>query len=115
MRQGGADPVSGALSALPLLGRTPPCIAVDRHPPPSSAAVAPEVMQRWLVLKGDEWLRVSHVEDMWMGDMGGMKPGRKWVSTAAPLCSLLCNDNRAKTKGEPVSSGYDSLLCSLEE
>ncbi|KAL4384534.1 hypothetical protein GQ457_15G014400 [Hibiscus cannabinus] len=44
----------------------------------------------------------------------GMKPGRKWVSTAAPLCSLLCNNNRAKTKGEPVSSGSVCLIhCPL--
>ncbi|KAL4280151.1 hypothetical protein GQ457_03G008700 [Hibiscus cannabinus] len=43
-----------------------------------------------------------------------MKPGRKWVSTAAPLCSSLCNNNRAKTKGEPVSVSKVCLIhCPL--
>ncbi|KAL4297939.1 hypothetical protein GQ457_12G007070 [Hibiscus cannabinus] len=38
------------------------------------------------------------------------QPGQNWVSTAAPLCSLSCNDNRAKTKGGPVLSGMAQLL-----
>ncbi|KAL4298115.1 hypothetical protein GQ457_12G006990 [Hibiscus cannabinus] len=50
----------------------------------------------------------------WLAAAEGMKPGRKWVSTAAPLCSLLCNNNRAKTKGEPVSVSEVCLIhCPL--
>ncbi|KAK8693374.1 hypothetical protein V6N13_070959 [Hibiscus sabdariffa] len=44
---------------------------------------------------------------IWLG------PGQNWVSTAAPLCSLLCNDNRAKTKGGPVLSGMAQLLLEV--
>ncbi|KAL4384314.1 hypothetical protein GQ457_15G026080 [Hibiscus cannabinus] len=43
----------------------------------------------------------------------GLKPGQNWVSTAAPLCSLLCNGNRAKTKGGPVLSGMAQLLLEV--
>ncbi|KAK9003863.1 hypothetical protein V6N11_018759 [Hibiscus sabdariffa] len=37
-------------------------------------------------------------------------PGLNWAITATPLCSLLCNDNEANTKREPILSGQIGFI-----
>ncbi|KAL4362571.1 hypothetical protein GQ457_04G030970 [Hibiscus cannabinus] len=60
------------------------------------------------------WLRREAAARVrWELGLGLVWPGQNWVSTAAPLCSLLCNDNRAKTKGGPVLSGMAQLLLEV--